>query len=183
MKNFLAVIGGIVVGFVLLCVIVFMSSQYNYRKMMRSLPTPPPVEDTRQTPAPGEITNYYTEQRLRSLLGQLSMEFKNADITWRYDNENGFFYFNIVSPNIDMVLVEAAKNEDRIAQTSWNSFVRQVTTIQKGIQRTVTNADDPTCIVFNVYDPRDPDTLLLSVANGVAGVDIVNDINLPNAVS
>lgn len=178
MKNFLAVIGGIVVGFFLLLAIVYMSNVYNFRKAVRSQPTPPPVEDTLRTPAPGEIRNYYTAQRLKSLLSQLQMEFKEAEITWKYDDVNGFFYFNIVSPNIDTVLADSAREGDRIAQTAWDSFVRQISTIQRGIQRTVTNQDDPTCIVFNVYDPRDRDLLLLSVANGVAGYDIVTGVDL-----
>lgn len=182
MKNFLAVIGGIVAGFFLLLFITYYSNVMNTPglsgEFRRTYNPTPPVEVASGTPVPGEITNYYTRQKLNYVLSRLNVEFKGSDINWTYDNEEGYFYFDISSANIDRTLIDAAANGDRSAQTTWDLIKDRLISIQKGVQQFAFYEEDDTCIVFNIVNPKDKEDVFLTVADSFAGYDVVTGLSM-----
>lgn len=138
-----------------------------------------------QEPGNDEIRNYYTLQRLDYIILDLQNEFKNANIKYRYDHNGGKLFFELSDNMYDQSFVEQAREGDKQCKTLWDSFTKRVITQQKRIQKIVINADayadDNTAIIFNVYNPQNPDELYLSVANGIAGYDVINDIDVMDA--
>ena len=127
----------------------------------------------------GDIRNYYNAKKVEHILNELQTEFKNADIRYRYDHANHALYFEITDKAYDEYFIEQVKEGDRRCQTMWEYLIKRVIAQQKRIQNMVVtakiNEDDNTCIVFNVYDPRDSERVFLTVASGIAGYDIVKD--------
>ena len=172
--------------FIGICAIVIIIMVFMLRLFYEPVKSPaemtPPIEDTLRTPAPGEVRNYYTKQKLDKIMNDLQIEFKGADIKYRYDHDNAVLYFEVTDPTYDEYFIEEVKEGNRQCQTMWELFSKKVIAQQKRIQNIVANADaykdDDTCIVFRILDPRNSSKDLLVAANGIAGYDAAKDIEL-----
>ena len=176
MKKLLLFMGGMILVFLVVLYMLYSSK----------LLIPPKISflDRGLKTAPAEEVNHEDPQheRIRETIDyavrMLETEFKNADIRYRYENGDRFCFFNIYDPAYTGALAEAAENGDRDSETKWDNLVKQVRILQRRIQEKLLDIDDDTTAVVNIVDPKEPDTVLLTVAHGIAGYDIVNGIDL-----
>ena len=91
---------------------------------------------------------------------------------------NGWCFFDIVCPAIDSDFIRDAQDDVGTCRRDWDDVVKSVIDIQKSVQKIFTEAEDDTVVVLDILNPKNEDEVFLSVANGVAGYDVVNEIDL-----
>ena len=178
MKKFLIFIGCIVLIFVAVLYILYSSK----------ILTPPEyninLREQKSTTTKVELSGTEDEQyqEIRKVIDRavrmLENEFKNAEIKYKYNNGDSFCFFNISDPRYTDAFAESAKDGDKDCKIKWDNLVKQLSIIQKRIQKMILDADEDTTAVLNLLDPQNRDDVLLTVAHGVAGYDIVKGIDL-----
>lgn len=174
----------ILIGFLALMAFVYMTNVYDV-PWSRKLPAPTPEIVTvtpQRTPAPGEFTNYYTKQRVEGAQAMLAEKLSSANFTvsYRYDNVNGYVFYDLVNPEINRFFIDDVKNNMDKYGDDWDTVSRELVRIQSIIQDTFTDAGDETLVIIDILNPENPDEVWLSVANGIAGYDVVNGVDLLN---
>lgn len=95
------------------------------------------------------------------------------------DEEKGVFTINIWSPDINADSIERTKASGKY--TVWNNMVSDLASMVSTAQNAFNeNGHDEIVVVLNLCDPDDHSTRFLTIANGIAGYDVVNDIDLLN---
>ena len=173
----------LLLSFAGVCALVLGSSLAGGHRGQLPQRTPEIVTVTPQrTPAPGEFTNYYTEQRVKAAEAILEDKLGKANFTvsYRYDNVNGYVFYDLVSPEINRDFIQFVKDNMELHGEDWNTISRELARIQSLIQDTFTDAGDDTLVIIDILNPDNTDEVWLSVANGIAGYDVVNGIDLLN---
>ena len=100
-------------------------------------------------------------------------------LNWTFDPETRTACINAIRSDYSGYYVENAKDSPDAYLDDWNNSVARAVAAQKHIQRYFdqSEADDITAVV-NIMDYDDRETVYLSVANGIAGYDVVNGIDL-----
>lgn len=173
----------LLLSFAGVCALVLGSSLAGGHRGQLPQRTPEIVTVTPQrTPAPGEFTNYYTEQRVKGAQAMLADKLSagNFAVSYRYDNVNGYVFYDLVNPDMDRFFIDEVKNNMDEYGEDWNTISRELVRIQSIIQHTFTDAGDETLVIIDILNPDNTDEVWLSVANGIAGYDVVNGIDLLN---
>lgn len=185
MKKILKILG---IGFLALMAVTLFSNILNTPDFFGgSSPRPaavqstlPPLEDTLRTPAPGEVTNYYTKRRIETMATIISNALPHIDVEWRYDNQNGYVFYDLIAPEFSPEFIQNAKDDYGTCLSDWNRVVRDVCDVQSSAQKYFVDMEDETLVIVDILNPRNTDEVWLSVANGIAGYDVVNGIDLLN---
>lgn len=97
--------------------------------------------------------------------------------TTELDEEAGLFRMNAWLPTLDSESIERVKADQD--KTVWNNMVGDIKTAANSAQAAFNDhGHDDIIAVFNVVDPADHSIIYLSVANGIAGYDVVNGIDM-----
>ena len=93
------------------------------------------------------------------------------------DEAAGVFQVNAWLPTLDSESIKrVTADEDK---TVWNNMVNDIKSAANSAQNAFSeNGHDDIIAVFNVCDPNDHSIVFLSVANGIAGYDVVNGIDM-----
>lgn len=104
---------------------------------------------------------------------QIYGEYYSTDL----DETAGVFRVNTWLPTLDSESIERVKaDEDK---TVWNNMVNDIKSAANTAQDAFNDhGHDDIIAVFNVCDPEDHSIIFLSVANGIAGYDVVNGIDM-----
>ena len=95
------------------------------------------------------------------------------------DEETGRYTVDIWSPEITSEAVERTKENGNTA--IWDNMVSDLTSTVNTIQNAFNdNNHDEIVVVMNLRDPDNRDVIFLTIANGVAGYDVVNGVDLLN---
>ena len=175
----------ILIGFLALMAFVYMTNVYDV-PWSRKLPAPTPETVTvapARDPAPGEFTNYYTKRRAEIGLSLLQQAMPDFSVEMRYDNVNGWLFYDITCPEISADFIRSAQADYGHCVEDWETIVRSTEDIQSSLQRMFTEQNDETVVVVDILNPENPDEVWLSVANGIAGYDVVNGVDLLNGQS
>lgn len=171
----------LLLSFAGVCALVLGSSLAGGHRGQLPQRTPEIVTVTPQrTPAPGEFTNYYTKQRAEYGLSLLQQSLPGYNPEMRYDNVNGWLFYDLTNYEIDADFIQGAKDGTGLYADSWAAIVDSVESIQRSLQKIFTEQDDDTVVVVDILNPDNTDEVWLSVANGIAGYDVVNGIDLLN---
>ena len=169
MKNFLAVIGGIVVGFFLLCVFVFVSSDLNMRNNTNGFSH---SRSTPQTMTVTEIADKINGAMEKSAPGAFRTELDLENELFKVDMMNSFTHQEIES-------IRAG-----IGSEIWGDVRKQVLDICGDLQgRFSDNGHPEITVVYSLVDPEHPDISFLTAARGVIGYDVVRGVDLLNSQS
>ena len=97
------------------------------------------------------------------------------------DVENGIFHVDTWFDQFDAAYIETMKTEGKDLDT-WNQIVDRVKNVTASMQSTFDEVceDENITVVTSICDPQHHDISYLTVANGVAGYDVVNGIDLLN---
>lgn len=162
MKNFLAVIGGIVVGFFVLMAVVFASSMLN---MPRSVPVRPPSSPRVMTAE--EIAEKIDGSMEKTMPGQYRSELDMENELYKVDMWNDF----------TSELIETIRSG--IGLDRWDLVREDMTGLCRNMQSRFTDNGHPEItVVLSLVNPDDPDDVFLTAANGIVGYDVVNGIDL-----
>ena len=98
----------------------------------------------------------------------------------RLDQDAGIFYVDTWSDDVNAQYIADLKaGGDGI--DVWNQTVESVRKVTSSMQSTFDEVcSDPITVVSSICDPVNHDIAYLTVANGVAGYDAVNEIDLLN---
>ena len=95
------------------------------------------------------------------------------------DEKEGIFTINVWSPDINADAIERTKESGKL--TVWNNMVSDLASTVSTAQNAFNeNGHDEIVVVLNLCDPDDHSTRFLTIANGIAGYDVINDIDLLN---
>ena len=174
----------ILVAVVAFLLLVYGINVHNAQRRQLPAQTPETVTVTPQlTPVPGEFTNYYTKQRAELGLNLLRDGLPSFNPEMRYDNVNGWLFYDLTSWEISPEFIQNAKDGVGHCAEDWAFIVDKAEHIQSSLQRIFTEQDDDTIVVLDILNPANTDEVWLSVANGIAGYDVVNGIDLLNGQS
>ena len=137
-------------------------------------PTPTPAE----TAAPKEKKSLapVVAKMFDSSLGEA---FGN-NYTTELDLENGVFRVNTWADDTDSKFIEDAKNGGDALKV-WEATVDRVIYVTSTMQSTFDETcEDPITVVTSICDPINHELPYLTVANGVAGYNVVNGVDLLN---
>lgn len=98
----------------------------------------------------------------------------------RFDGETGYCYYDLIVPEINSTFIQNAKDGVGTCQQDWDHFKESILSIQKSMQNFYTDIEDDMIVIVDVLNPDNEDEVFLSVAQGVAGYDVVNGIDLLN---
>lgn len=175
MKRILLIIGSLVVLFFVVLMIFYQAGLLIPPKLSFHHDQ---IDEIDRSLDPEEELAINRQKLIDRVLLLLNVEFKNSDIRWRVDNDKGFCFYDIVTPNINKDFIKSAKDGDKSALTRWNNLVHQMRIVQSGVQRMFIASEDDIGIVLSITDPSDTDVPFLSVANSIAGYDVVYGVDL-----
>jgi len=97
----------------------------------------------------------------------------------RLDEESGVFNIDIWSDDITSQSIAETRESGKLSV--WNNMVSNLASTTSTIQNAFNeNGHDEIVAVMSLCDPVDHSTTFLTIANGVAGYDAVNEIDLLN---
>jgi len=164
-KKTLIIIGVVVV--VVFCA-VLSANVNNINKLPDPTPTPAATES-------GTVTAGMVADMVDNAFRQ---KFQYSYET-NLDEEAGRYVVDIWSPEITSEAVERTKESGNTA--IWDNMVSDLTSTVNTIQNAFNdNNHDEIVVVMNLRDPDNRDVIFLTIANGVAGYDVVNGVDLLN---
>lgn len=170
MKNFLAVIGGIVVGFIALLIIVYVSNSLNTPGGLD--PFTGGTSSARSTPKPQtatEIAKRVDASMERSMPGSFRSEYDELDSVYKID-----MWDNYTAQDIETL-------QDGLGLDRWKSSCEQVVSLCDDMQHIFDNNGHPeVTVVLSLVDTEDHDYVFATAARGVIGYDVVRGIDLKN---
>lgn len=135
-----------------------------------------PGKQSSRKPAAGSKVS--VDQIVDMIDGSCRQVFGN-DYDIETDKENNIVRVNIWRENIDAQMIERTKSIGDISV--WNNMVSDLKETASVMQKSfVELGHDEITVVLNVCDYFHRDIAYLSIANGVAGYDAVNEIDLLN---
>lgn len=96
------------------------------------------------------------------------------------DEDQERFLVDVWIQYLDDEAIERTKSgEDEEYRTVWNSMARDLTSSADTMQRAFTdNGIDYITVVLSLCNPEDHSVKYLTIANGIAGYDVVNGIDM-----
>ena len=136
------------------------------------------------TPAPKASPTQKTGSKMAPVIAKmfdndLKQAFGNNYQT-ELDTEEGVFRVDTWSSDVNAQFITDLKNGN-IDIAAWNAVVDRVKSVTSSMQSTFDEVcDDEIIVVSSICDPLNHDISYLTVANGIAGYDVVNEIDLLN---
>lgn len=166
MKNFLAVIGGIVVGFFVLMIVVFAFNDINTPGGISFYNNAPRYSTPRSMTAT-EIAEKLDNSMNTSMPGMFRSELDRENELYKVDMWNAFTRDTIET-------MQSGLGLDR-----WTQVREDLTDLCADMQSRFTDNGHPEItVVLSLVDPEDPDYVFATAARGVVGYDIVSGIDL-----
>lgn len=163
----------ILYGFLILLAIVYISNAYN--SMRYAPPSPTQTQATRQT------SSGSGERVVEMARGIVERNMPGATIESRYDKENEWAFIDVIQPGMNTDFIQKAKDDVGDYHATWNEITKRAVDIQKSLQEIfVSMKMEDTVVVLDILNADNPDEVFLSVANGIVGYDVVNEIDLLN---
>ena len=152
--------------------IVMMINVYDMNKLPDPTPTPAATATAKPQSKMAPVVAKMFDNSLGDAFGN--------NYTAELDQESGIFRVNTWSPETDSAFIEDAKAGGD-ALNVWEATVDRVIYVTSKMQSTF----DETCeesitVVTSICDPNNHDLPYLTVANGVAGYNVVNGVDLLN---
>ena len=167
MKNFLAVIGGIVVGFFVLMIVVFVSNDLNTPGGIQLFNNNPPRYISPRTMTATEIADKIDNAMNTSMPGSFRSELDRENELYKIDMWNAFTRDTIET-------MQSGLGLDR-----WTQVRQDLIGMCEDMQfRFTDNGHPEITVVLSLVDPDDPDYVFATAARGVVGYDIVSGIDL-----
>lgn len=136
-------------------------------------PTSTPI-----TSRPSSSTRLTAQQVADKIEHSLSVTMP-GHYTTELDTENKIFRVNTWQEDIDGAAISLTKNTGHTA--NWNSMVESMKSLVSDMQSRFNDyGHDDYIVVYSLCDPANHDTPYVTIANGIAGYDVVNDIDLLN---
>ena len=143
---------------------------------MNKLPDPTPTPEATETPKAESKMAAFVAKTFDNTLGEA---FGNNYST-ELDQDSGVFRVNTWSPETDSAFIEDAKAGGE-ALNVWEAVVDRVIYVTSRMQSTFDETcEEPITVVTSICDPINHDLPYLTVANGVAGYNVVNGVDLLN---
>ena len=167
MKNFLAVIGGIVVGFFVLMIVVFVSNDINTPGGIQLFNNNAPRYSSPMTMTATEIADKIDNAMNTSMPGAFRSELDRENDLYKIDMWNAFTRDTIET-------MQSGLGIDR-----WSKVREDLIDMCEDMQSRFTDNGHPEITgVLSLVDPEDPDYVFATAARGVVGYDIVSGIDL-----
>lgn len=142
------------------------------------LNTPGGISTYPQT-TPQQTRRVVSTEQIAQMIDDACKQVWDGNYETKLDSEHEIFQVNVWSYDIDADLIERTQQGENI--TVWNNMVKDlksnVSTMQSSFNEL--NHEEITC-VLNLCDPIHRDIVYLSIAQGVAGYDVVNGVDLLN---
>lgn len=168
MKNFLAVIGGIVVALFLLPLLVFSCNMVNSPGALNGFPASAPVS------SPSSMSVTEIADKIKGAMEKSAPGAFRAEL----DLEHGLFKVDMMN-SFTRDDIEAIRSG--IGSEIWGDVQKQVLDICRDLQgRFNDNGHPEITVVYSLVDPEAPDIAFLTAAQGVIGYDVVRGIDLLN---
>ena len=157
-------------------VVVFCAALLANVNNINKLPDPTPTPEATATPK--------TESKMAAIVAKtfdntLGDAFGNNYST-ELDQDSGVFRVNTWFPETDSAFIEDAKNGGESLNV-WEATVDRVIYVTSKMQSTFDETcEKPITVVTSICDPINHDLPYLTVANGVAGYNVVNGVDLLN---
>ena len=167
MKNFLAVIGGIVVGIILLFVVVFVFNDINTPGGISFSGNNTPGSYSVQKMTSAEIAQKIDKSMEATMPGAYRSELDLENELFKVEMWNSF-----TSDTIETL--RSGLGLDR-----WEKVNNEVISLCDNMQSRFTDNGHPEItVVLSLVDPDDQENVFLTAARGVVGYDVVRGIDL-----
>ena len=101
--------------------------------------------------------------------------------TWTYDPAERTVWYIFADPAITPEVIQTAQQFKEETRERWESNKSSMIELQKEISRSLeTSGFNDITVVVELRNPENKDEKWLAVANGIAGYDVVNGIDLLN---
>lgn len=164
----------LLICFAVLFAIVLGSNIVNGNR--RQLPTQQPAVVT-PTPPPEVET-----------IDKMLQTFRRTATDWKvsasYDPETRIARFIFINPEFTEETILLAKALEPMVRENWDENVAAMIDLQKEVSRIMEDqGHEDVTVVLDMVNPDNPDEVWVSVANGIAGYDVVRGIDLLNGQS
>ena len=167
MKNFLAIVGGIVVGFFALMIVVFAFNYFNMPGGTQFYTSNQTQYSSTRTMTATEIAEKLDNAMNTSMPGAFRSELDRENDLYKVDMWNAFTRDNIET-------MQSGLGLDR-----WTQVRQDLIDMCADMQSRFTDNGHPEItVVLSLVDPEDPDYVFATAARGVVGYDIVSGIDL-----
>ena len=148
-------------------------------RQRQQLPAPTPETVTVTQQQPPELA---TIDRISDIMKQTAPD--DWIISWTYDPEIRTVWFIIIDPEVTEEAIRLTKENPDSLLDRWNASVSSTIELQKEISRDleISGFQDIT-VVLEQRNPDNTEEKWLVVANGIAGYDVVNGVDLLNGQS
>lgn len=169
-KKTLILIG---VSIVIAFCIVMIINVYDMNRLSDPKPTPAATTAPKEKKSMAPVAAKMFDNSLKQAFGN--------NYETNLDVENGIFHVDTWFDQFDAAYIETMKTEGKELDT-WNQIVDRVKYITASMQSTFDEVceDENITVVTSICDPQHHDISYLTVANGVAGYDVVNGVDLLN---
>lgn len=168
----------LLICFAALFAIVIGSSIWNGNRRQPPAQVPETVTVTTQrTPKPAKKEDLDAVYHVCDLLRQKMPE---SEVHMEYDPEDQIVFYRISRPDLSAEIIELTKVTPTM-KDDWDSMADSMIFMQKQMDKYFEKAgvEDMT-VVVQIVNPKDQSEVWLAVANGIAGYDVVNGIDLLN---
>ena len=163
----------LIIAFVVIMCITLISNLVINRAPQSPEAAPPKVSATSR-PA-----SYYTVRTLEMAADIVRTALPSATVSSRYNEELDIAYIELAMQEINADFVQNAQDGVGTCAQDWETAKDSLIKIQKRIAKLFREMNrEDTTVVINLLDPADQSEVYLSIANGIAGYDVVNGINL-----
>jgi len=135
---------------------------------------------TQKLPRPARYsTPRQVADMVDSSCSQIFHEFYNTTL----DESREQFFVDVWMKYLDDEAIDRTKSgEDPESVTVWNSMVRDLTESTDTMQRAFNdNCKEDITVVLSLCNPEDHSIKYLTIANGIVGYDVVNEIDMRKA--
>lgn len=168
----------LLICFAVLFAIVLGSSIWNGERRQLPAQTPEIVTVTTQrTPKPARKEDLDAVYHVADVMRENMPE---SEVHMEYDPEAQIVYYRISRQDLSPEIIELTKVTPSMKE-AWDDMVEGMISMQKQASAYFERAGVLDMItVVQILNPRNTDEVWLSVANGIAGYDVVNGIDLLN---
>ena len=166
----------ILFGILIFLFVVYGFNSYNMNR--NQIPATTPV------PASAQKTTKNAERTVEMARSIVEKNMPGVTVESRYDAENEWAFIDIIQNGMDSDFIQKAKNDIGDYHSTWNEITKRAVDIQKSLQELFdTMGMEDTVVVLDILNPNNTDEVFLTVANGIVGYDIVNEIDLLNQIT
>lgn len=168
----------LLIGAVIFLLLVYGINVWSGRQRQQ-LPAPSP-ETVTVTPKPARQEDLDAVYHVCDLLRQNMPE---NEVHMEFDPESRTVWYRIAKPGLSAEVIELTKVTPSM-QDDWNTMVESIVGLQKQMTGYFErNGIHDMTVVLETVNPEDSSEKWLVVANGIAGYDVVNGVDLLNGQS